>query len=115
MLSTSATLTDAQTLAKAVQTAQGHVPKPLANIPLAGVALLNAPSPTPDPARAIVEAAQDGTLTEDTLATLITTAAQQQMVATYRGELRRNQGLFVGAFFTTLQSGAADELLDSLR
>jgi hypothetical protein len=63
-----------------------------------------------------VAAAVDGTLTETRLAEEIAEAAHAQSIATYRGELRRNsQGLFVGAFHTALQSGAADEILDSLR
>ncbi len=68
------------------------------------------------PARTIVDSAADGTLTKDLLDELIADAARAQMISSYTGDLSRNsEKLFVAAFFTELQNGAADEILDSLR
>jgi hypothetical protein len=65
---------------------------------------------------AIVAAAVDGTLTEERITDLIAEAARAQSIVTYTAELRqRSERMFVTAFFEALQSGAADELLDSLR
>ena len=110
MLSTSATVRDCQQFVAAISQAGGSVPASLANI-LSGHDVLARPSPTQDPARTIVEAAVDGTLTAQRLTELITAAAAQQSIATYAGELRRNsERMFVDAFFTALCSGAADEI-----
>jgi hypothetical protein len=63
-----------------------------------------------------VEAAKDGSLTAERLDDLIAEAAAQQSRVTYRGDMKRSCARpFVNAFFTELQSGAADEILDSLR
>ncbi len=108
-------LHDCEQFVKAVQDASGRVPKPLAGI-LAGAHLLASPSAAPAPAKAIVDAALAGDLTERKLDALVSDAAQQQLLNTCRGELRRDsERMFVAAFFTALKNGAADELLDSLR
>ena len=115
MLTTSATLRDAQQFVDDVEKAGGRVPDVLANV-LSGEALLKAHGTPTDPARAIVDAAVDGTLTESTVAELIGQAAMAQMIASYGGDLRRRaERMFVDAFFSELQHGAADEILDSLR
>lgn len=116
-LTSNATWPECEQFAKAVSAASGAIPKPLANIfPLTGAALIEAHSPAQAPEGAIVEAVCDGTLTETTLAILIESAAHDQQIATYRAELRNNsQPMFVTAFFTALQNGAADEILSSLR
>ena len=106
---------DCQAIADAVSRAGGRVPDTLANI-LHGAALLNAPSAAPAPAKAILDAAVAGQLTEKSLTGLIEKAAHAQMVATYRGEQRRDsEHMFVAEFHRALKDGAADEVLDSLR
>ena len=108
-------LYDCTRLVTAVQEAGGRVPSTLANI-LDGAHLLATARPVSDPARDIVAASVDGTLTAATLDELITVAAHAQVVNAYLGELRqRSEGLFVKEFHKALRNGAADELLDSLR
>ena len=56
-----------------------------------------------------------GTPTEERLADLLTEAAQRQLVASFRGELRqRAERMFTHAFHAALADGAADEILTSL-
>jgi len=83
---------------------------------LSGAALLNAHSATSDPAKAIADAAVAGQLDEKRLAALITEAAQRQLVANYREELRaRSERMFVEQFHRSLlKNGRADAILDSL-
>jgi len=83
---------------------------------LSGAALLNAHSATSDPAKAIADAAVAGQLDEKRLAALITEAAQRQLVANYRQELRaRSERMFVEQFHRSLlKNGRADAILDSL-
>ncbi len=108
-------LRDCSALVTAAEEAGGKAPKVLMNI-LAGAALLNAHSTVPDPARAIVAAATDGTLTAEKLGELVTEAAHAQVVNTYIGELRqRSERMFVAEFRRALGAGACDELLGTLR
>jgi Protein of unknown function (DUF2510) len=80
MLSTSASLPDAQAFAKAVQQARGRVPKPLADI-----------------------------LAAERLDTLITEAARQQARASYAGDLKRRIApLLVHEFHQALADGRPD-------
>ena len=109
MLSTSAILADAQALVKAVQQARGGTPTVLASFPPAAHDLLAGQGAPTDPARTIVDGARNGTLTETSLADLLTEAAHAQMVASYTGDTRRRIApLFVAAFFEALQDGTAD-------
>jgi hypothetical protein len=108
-------LRDCSALVTATQEAGGKVPKVLTNI-LAGAALLNTHSTVSDPARAIVAASTDGTLTAEKLGELVTEAARAQVVNTYIGELRqRSERMFTEEFHRALREGACDELLNSLR
>jgi hypothetical protein len=108
-------LRDCSQLVTATREAGGKAPKVLTNI-LAGAQLLDAHSAVIDPARAIVAASADGTLTGEKLGELITEAAHTQMVNTYLGELRqRSERMFVEQFHKALRSGACDELLGTLR
>ena len=108
-------LRDCSALVAATQEAGGEAPESLTNI-LAGASLLEAHSAVSDPARAIVAASVDGTLTAEKLDGLITEAAHTQMVDTYLGELRqRSERMFVEQFHKALRNGACDELLGTLR
>jgi len=68
------------------------------------------------PRKAIADAAVAGQLDEKRLAALITEAAQRQLVANYRQELRaRSERMFVEQFHRSLlKNGRADAILDSL-
>ena len=108
-------LHDCAQLVTATREAGGQAPKILVDI-LDGAALLNNRSAVPDPARNIVKASVDGSLTAETLDELIIEAAHAQLINTYAGELRaRCERLFVEQFHKALRDGACDELLSSLR
>ena len=99
MLSTNATLRDAQQFVDAVQNAGGRTPTVLANIPLAGHDLLASQGAPTDPAMAIVEAARNGELTAYRRDALINEAALLSMRAVYLGDLKRRiEPLLVRAF-----------------
>jgi hypothetical protein len=84
---------------------------------LGGASLLKAHGTTSNPAKGIVDAAVAGTFTAKSLTDLITEAAQRQLVANYRQELRaRSERMFVEQFHRSLlKNGGADAILDSLR
>ena len=108
-------LHDCAQLVTATQEAGGKAPKILMDI-LDGAALLNTRPAPIDPAHTIVRAAIDGSLHADKLDELLVTAANQQLVASYAGELRqRSERMFVEQFHQALAAGACDELLNSLR
>ena len=95
--------------------AGGRVPDILRHI-LSAAALLASHSATLAPARAVVDAARSGQLDAKRLDKLIAEAALAQMIANYRGELRRDsERLFVAEFHRALADGSADAVLNSLR
>ena len=91
--------------------AGGRVPDILRHI-LSAAALLASHSATLAPARAVVDAARSGQLDAKRLDKLIAEAALAQMIANYRGELRRDsERLFVAEFVrqrTTTESSVPD-------
>lgn len=108
-------LRDCSVLVTATREAGGEAPKILTDI-LAGARLLDARHAVSDPARDIVKAAADGTLTEERFDELVAEAAHTQVFNAYLGELRqRSERMFVEAFHEALADGACDELLDGLR
>ena len=108
-------LRDCSALVAATGEAGGKAPEVLTNI-LDVAALLNTHSVVSDPAKAIVAAAADGSLTAEKLNELVTEAAHTQAVNIYVGELRqRSERMFVEAFHKALAAGACDELLGTLR
>ena len=110
-----ASLRDCSALVTATEEAGGQVPEVLTNI-LAGAHLLNTRPAPVDPARTIVAAAVDGSLTAEKLDELLVTAAGQQSVAGYACEVRqRSERLITEAFHKALREGACDELLNTLR
>jgi hypothetical protein len=111
MLSTSATMRDCEQFVTAVTNAGGRVPQPLANL-LAADALLNASSTPADPALAIVKAAQNCELTAYRRDALVNRARWWRCAPPTPVRI---QPMLVAAFYQELQSGAADEVLDSLR
>ena len=108
-------IADAQRLCAAVEAAGGQVPTELSST-LGGLDLLKDIAAAPDPAKTILRAATAGELTADNLRELLTEAALKHAVAEYSGHLRgRAERLFLEAFYTSLENGSADAILDSLR
>ena len=115
-MSLTTAVSDCQRLITAVQDARGRAPKPLSNL-LAGAALLAAQGTTRDPAKAIVDAALSGQLTQKSLDALLLDYAAAVAANNHRGELRqRSERLFTEAFHRALRNdGCAEEILSSLR
>jgi hypothetical protein len=108
-------ITDCRRFADAVTEAGGTIPAPLARL-LSTADLLMRPAAAQDPVRGILDAARAEKLDEKTLDKLIADAAQQDQIVEYRqGVGARAERLLVEEVHAALKSGAADELLDSLR
>ena len=82
-------LADVQALVTAVESAGGRTPEPLMNILWPGQPYWPATAPLRTQRRASWTRPVAGTLTEERLADLLTEAAQRQLVASFRGELRQ--------------------------
>lgn len=106
---------DAQSLIWAVEGLNVAVPQQLSNL-CKNYDILTQPAGSQDPARAIVDAAIAGELTEGKIDELCTAAAAQTAVAEYRSTLaRKSERLFLKRFHDALNEGEGDAILDGLR
>lgn len=115
MLDTYVRLTDAANLIAAADTLGATIPKRLTNLIAAHKIIATRP-PATDPATAILDAAESGTLTEAKIAKLVADAASATAVAEYRASLAQRAGRkFLNRFYDCLGDGDGDTILDSLR
>ena len=99
----------------AITAAGGQIPATIGHL-LSGADLIDAHSAAPTPAAGLVEQLAAGKLTSVKLSALVEAAAQQQLIADYIGDLKHAvEPVIVARFHAALRSGAADEILSSLR
>ena len=92
----------------AITAAGGQIPATIGHL-LSGADLIDAHSAAPEQLAA-------GKLTSVKLSALVEAAAQQQLIADYIGDLKHAvETVIVARFHAALRSGAADEILSSLR
>jgi hypothetical protein len=97
------------------RSAGGAAPERLTRL-VAGFDLLSSQPAQTDAVSQIVEAVDNGELTEKTLAAVEQKAAAAHAAVEFRGQLRqRSEHLFVQRFGGALVDGGADAILDSLR
>lgn len=105
----------ATSLIHALEGIGAETPEVLRNI-VDGFEIIGQTDIPPDPAKQIMASAVAGKLTAKALDQLLTKAAAEAAVSTYRQDLsRRADKMFAAQFHTALKDGAADEVLDNIR
>lgn len=111
-----ATLTDAANLIKAVEATGATMPRSLTGVIEVNDALWAALRTYTKAGQDLIQAHRDGTLTADTAADLLDTAAAGSSVANAAGDIVRGMDTTLGAEFQTLLMGAGgDDLAEALR
>ncbi|WP_454788512.1 hypothetical protein [Mycolicibacterium lutetiense] len=108
-------ITDAAALITTAENLGAAVPDRLTNLITAHKVIATTP-PTPDPATAILDAAETGNLTEAKVAKLVADATSATSIAEFRTALaQRASRKLLDRFYANLRDGDADAILDGLR